>query len=480
MSLVSEFGRKSVQQHIFLPSTPLGELLITNAHDVDSLADNTVTLGDTVYILSPVTGEYVPYTTLQAKPANSDGSITAPLQTAEAIMRILKRYGGCPVPIQIRSYTCDAPGKSPEAWTALMHVRLAQFNQASFANLTANGPDANDGTPSTTVSFRHQGIDFLDKSVAGYYERTTPVTQDAFSLVYADSPGCGDCSGGATDGCQILVGVWVGQMQISTDGGATWAAAASPPSIAGGGWLVEHNGRVVLATGTTISYADDPNGSWVAANMPAGVSSLGRMASNGDKIFAIYNTNGVLYSDDNGQNFAVAMSAGTISAEVFNDISADGSVVGIAAANNDFVISTDNGAVWALKAGPGAATDDHMAVAVANWNLESEQAAVIYLVNDDGTDRVVYKSGDEGDNWTAVYTNAGATSATKRAFLGTAMDGWVVYYHDSGDGTTAKSVSGGSSMFDISNTNVDITQQQAFANCPHDPNAVFVIGNQPI
>lgn len=467
----------AAQGYVFLPGpTPLGTMLLTEAHDVSSLDDNSITRGDTVYVRDSSTGKYKVFTQLDARPSNSSGAIEAPLKTADAMLLMSRRFSNCPIPMQVRYYECDFPGKNPASWTKCLHVDHMEWSNKSFTNLTAQGTNNDDAVPTTTVNFNFALIEFLDKSQPGFYQHAGP-TQTPYGVIYTGAPGCGDCAGLPTEGCEEIYGIWTSVLQSSNDGGATWANVATGVTLTTGGSLTFHAGRLVMSDGADIYYSDEPDGgasAWQQGSLPAGVTKIGRMASSSEGIFAIYNDTGILRSRDNAASWQIVAGEGVITAEDLRSISADGTAILAVGDNRAGVLSLESGDAgsWSLITLPGAATDDAFGVNVAQWSNRNGQAVKLYVAMDDGVDRVVHQSNDQGVSWTEKITFAGDTG-TYITSIQSALHGSVIYVHNKSE--TWKSIGGGDSFFDISNTDVVSTTGAYLALCPHDPNEAFVI-----
>lgn len=473
-------SKNSIRNFIFLPAPdPLGSLVVSKAHDIDSLNDNSRTRGDTVYVNDPTTGQYEPFTNLKARPTQSDGGIAAPIQTAANLQSLATLYPDCPIPLQIRSYLCDNPGSQPDNWTEIIHLDHVLFGQESFTNLTAQGIDQDDNTPLVTIQFVYDRKRTVTQATPGYYTWDGTTGDHTQSLTYHGSPGCGDCEGQPKAGCETLYAGKTDGIIYSNDGGATWATLTTGVAISTHCYLVSHAGRLIFAHSNEIYYSDDPQGgaaAWQQATLPITPTTVRRLASNGTYVYAQYNGSGIMRSRDNGSTWEIVASAGDLTSETIRCLSADGSVIMAGHDNQAITYSTDDGDVgsWTLIAGPGAATDDYFGGAVAQWSDRNRAAVVMFIVNDDGTDRVLYRSEDYGTTWAEKLTLAGATGSNE-AWVRTALHGWIVWLTNAGE--TYMSVGGGDTFLDVSNSSYVAGGNDAFAVCPHDLSKLFIVNN---
>jgi len=462
--------------YIFIPPEPLGAMLLSKATDLTGLTDQARQRGSTVYSRNPSTGAKELFTRLEADPVDSTGTIQLPLDTARALYRLAKRFPDCPVPIQLRYYDCEFPGNRPHAWTEIYHLDHGLFGDASFSNLTAQGPDVNDAVPTLSIDVVHAGVEIIDQSPPVFYRRA--VNEPPWDVEYAGSPGCGDCEGSPQLGCETLYAVFDDTLTVSTDGGVTFNSVTTGITFSAGGFLTVAGGRLIVTNKTLMYYSDDPTGgapAWSEATLPAGVTTIGRLAASGEYVYVIFDSNGVLRSADNGSTWDVVTDDGAITAEVMGHISADGSVVFVAGANTTGLISTDNGesGTWTEVALPGAATLDAAGCHAAQWSERSEKAVLLFVSMQAAGDRIVSRSPDYGVTWSVRLTLSGSTG-TDITSIESALHGYIVYVHDKND--TYKSVDSGYSFLDISNPEVTFAQPTFMDLCPHDPNQLIVIG----
>lgn len=477
-------SRNARHNSVWLPAPgPLDCLLVTECAELGDIVDNSIQLGESVFCRNPNTGEYELYTKLDARPEDSTGSIDVPINSAEFIEKL--RRQGCPVPLQIRSYTCDSPGKNINGWDAVIHLRNVVFAAQTLSSLTS-ALENDDAVPTTSIDFEFANFETIDKTLPGYNQITGSTIQP-IDVEYCDSPSCGACDGLVSDGCQRLYALYyntVGTalvLETSADAGVTWTDITPSPALTGVPTdILCLNGRLFIAVGTTIYYNDTPTdtGTWVLSTMPAGIAtSVGPMAAGNRDLFAIYDDSGILRSQDLGTEWEIVSEDGDLTAETQNDIDVSGSVVFTGGDNNTFLLSQDNGDpnTYQLKSNSLAAgTDDTVNVDAEKWNIAEDRSAVLYAYTDDATDRKVYKSEDMGTTWALKYTNGGAAGAGD-ADIVSGLDSWVVYLHD--DTTTLKSIDGGCTWFDISSSSVatPTTGSTQFNLCPADIDTTFVI-----
>lgn len=469
--------KQSKNGYVFIPAIPLGPMLLSRATDITGLNDNSIVRGETVYARSPDTGNLEVFTQLEGTPTNSDATLTVPLATARALARLRKLYPDCPIPFQVRYYDCDAPGKEPNNWTELIHASHTLFDTASYNNLTAQGPNVADAVPEMSLNLNVNDVTWVQKATQpGWYKDDGD--EAAYDVVYGGGPGCGDCEGQPFSGCETIYALYATALKGSTNSGVSFSTLTTGITFTAGGALVMKAGRLIVNDGALMYYSDDPDGgasAWSQASLPAGVVTLGRMAANDQYVFALSGTSGVLRSSDNGSTWEWVVATGSITAEQTTDIDADGSVVFVGAANGDGIISLDNGEAgsWSAVTLPGGATDDSYGVHVAQWSNRNRKAVVLYVAMDDATDRVVYRSTDHGDNWSAALTFLGGTKPSLTT-IESALWNCIIYVHH--DVETYKSVGGGDSFYNVSNSDVDDDQVSYMALCPFDVDELIVIG----
>lgn len=470
-------SRNAKNGYVFMPPSPLGAMLLSALHDVTDLTDSSRPQPEIVYARDSSTGKLVPFTQIDPVPTQSSATIQAPYASAQALRTYTLRYPDCPTAMQIRYYDCDAPGKNPHGWSDIIHVDHITFGNSSFSNLTAQGPNVDDAVPTVSVEATVWKIDELNRQTPGYFQRAA--VEPASDLLYVGAPGCGECEGLPTSGCERLYAIFDDGMYTSGNSGATWTLVTTGITFSTGGSLTQRAGRLVASNDTLIYYSDTPLGGasgWSQATLPTAVAvtSIGRMAASDTYLFAIANSSGILRSADNGATWDWVSEPAAITNQAQHDISADGEAVFTCGASDDGLLSLDNGDVgsWSLVTQPGT-TDTGRGCHVAQWSERSERAVVLFVSIDDGTSRDVYRSTDHGETWSEVLA-LNAHGGTHLTSIRSALHGWVVYVND--EELTYKSVGGGDSFFEISNSSVPAGMASIMALCPYDPNAVFVIG----
>jgi hypothetical protein len=480
----TELQRENVNNYVFLPATPLDDMLLSNftCGDADTISDNTQQPETYAYCHNPYTGQYEIYATYRAKPEPSEYPLMAPTDKAHYLEELAR--WNCPFPVQIRGY-CASPASNMNGWSGLLHLRRSKLNTGQIANPTAQGPDKDPGTSMLTRNVQYAGPWLWGQwKQPGVY--ALPDTETAVAVIYADSPSCGVCDGRLSDGCQVIfilgdiTASGLASLYYSTNGGTSFSAIVLAGAIAAETDprdIIEFNGRLVMTIDDTIYYNSTPTSgaTWVEATITASVAltTTGKLAKSGGYVYAIFNTAGVLRSADGVVWEEVT--AG-ISGEAQTDISAAGDVVVTAGANDSIQISTSQGAknTWeSLATGPGAATDDAADVSVALRDATLPKSAVIFLAQVTGAITTIYKSNDLGVTWSTEKTIATVEAAMQ---LEAVVDGdwiWANY-----DAVTIKNHNRGNDLEwgDVSNPTVG-SNGTVFAVCPHNPNIAFVATN---
>lgn len=219
-------------------------------------------------------------------------------------------------------------------------------------------------------------------------------------------------------------------VQITTDGGDTWAAAAADPfsvsehAAFGVGFYVGENtirwlvGRLTVDAGNPaeIAYSDDSGVSWTSVNVGStngqffeGQGSI--YVAGPNDIWAVTD-GGFIYKSDNGGLTWTVQSPGDITVQALWGVAfapgsrLNGYVVGAA---NAMARTIDGGITWSLLTGPAAEA------AVVARTLAVVDSNTLFVGYADGT---LYRSNDAGATWTQQsFTGTGLGSVQAIMFV---------------------------------------------------------------
>lgn len=265
----------------------------------------------------------------------------------------------------------------------------------------------------------------------------------------------------------------------TSDFGANWEATAGDPFEGNRNCLdiitiptnTDVGYRVIVAGGADpghhaeISYSDDEGATWTDVEVgEMNNQAVNALALDGEgRLWAVCSTGHIHRSDDAGDSWTLVDSAAA-SDEDLNDIiwldEHNGMAVG---ANNTVVVTTNGGTTWGNETGPSAGNTLN-AVGV-------NYAGHYYVV---AADDVVYRSADDGENWSTVKDFNGGGDVIHIDFEDDMLYGaWIVRNDSDGDGHVYRSIDGGVSW----NEEDEVSNSGFQAVWAVDMNECYVVGD---
>ena len=281
-------------------------------------------------------------------------------------------------------------------------------------------------------------------------------TNDLNAVSFCDSASCDDFGNLQTLGCQTGYAVSDGttaKIVKFTNGGSTITSVSSPFTDADNN-IVDvkcEEDTVIVINGTVPGYAYswDATATWGTVSTDVLLNKAYMLG--GNKIWFVGQGGYIYYSSNRGAS-VTAQSEGAVTTQSLNDISAADSLnLYVVGDNNAFLYTSDGGDIWVAKTGPnpsGFPNDLYKVLAIPGTD--------IVLVGDETGN--VYRSEDNGDNWTTVFTSATATAGGVRGLVAcdcnvilmAANDEDPYFYSGSTvDGIVYQSIDGGNSWFAV-------------------------------
>jgi len=364
---------------------------------------------------------------------------------------ILDKLGGCGASLYINLAACGKRGvwgTYDRSWVLPNFLRTGR----SFAGLAARETDSEIvGTYNLQSSYGF----IANKIVFG---RKTTTEAGALNDVWGN-PGytcIGDC-GSKTNAGQYLVapadsvGGATANIQLSTDGGATWAAAAADPFAAASNAMsgtifdVGTTRRILVSMEGTggavqgmVAYSDDWGVSWTTVNI--GGAAAGHGATRGGGLFALDMNHiwlagaaGYIYFSEDGGASWVVQDAGLVTAGDYTQVHFVDKSNGMAVAAAGAVAITHNGGeTWTAGGVVGAFVLNCVSVIDANRAWVGSAGGNIYY------------TGDGGTTWTirTGWVGAGVGAVTDIHFVNDHV-GWMLSNTAAPIGTLFRTINGG-------------------------------------
>lgn len=293
--------------------------------------------------------------------------------------------------------------------------------------------------------------------------QTTSETKDLLD-VYTYSPL--DCENGIQAGDKVAASadasIYTGNIQLTANGGADWAAAAADPFATGKAAMVvrafalsETVTRLLAvkeAEGGTqgkVAYSDDDGATWTTANL--GGATAGHGAKKAGALFVLNQGNiwlnsiggTIWYSEDGGASWTAQIS-GDVTAEAGLCIAFVDSSNGMAGFENDVILYTsDGGVTWTETTSNTGSGDDIQTISPAGdfWWVGTSGGRAYYS-------RLLY--GVPGVTWTErSVTGSGAGNIPAIQFANELI-GYMIKNSASPVGTIMVTINGGYSWKSLS------------------------------
>ncbi len=274
----------------------------------------------------------------------------------------------------------------------------------TYSQMAARTPDNNEESMASVP------LTFLSQTVlvrlAGRRLPTTE-TEDVLCLGFVEDERCADDTGPRVSRCQYgAAGAAAAagakaNVLLTSDGGATWVAAAADPFNADEDissvvyvQMSQSARRILVACGTTAAaapakaaYSDDGGATWTTVNVGATNAEFinGLFALDYVHIWALSNLGRIYFSDDSGATWTVQEGA-VITVTGYLDMDAIDPDYAVAVGEANVIAYTSNGgSVWSAVTGPSVG-DDLTSVAMATkarWFVGTD-AGELWVTEDAG------------------------------------------------------------------------------------------------
>lgn len=278
-------------------------------------------------------------------------------------------------------------------------------------------------------------------------------TNDINGVAFCDDPSCDSYGNFSGIGCQVGYLVTDGPTAVvlkTTNGGGAWTSLSNPFTNVNDnlGHVACKDDVVIIANAVTPSYVYswDAGDSFTEITTPTTAITRIFMLSS-TKIWMAGYGGYIYYSDDRGASIS-EQTTGDVTAENLNDISAKNALTLYAVGDdNAFLRTTDGGTIWTAVTGPAAAifpNDLYRVTAVPGTDI-------VFIGDEQGN---VYRSEDNGDNWTTVLSDStmiggvyGIVAPNCEIVVVIGNDQDPYWYSGSGvDGVMFQSIDGGNSF----------------------------------
>lgn len=217
-----------------------------------------------------------------------------------------------------------------------------------------------------------------------------------------------DCEAGVVPGDKVLAGAdgsgYTGNVQATTDAGATWAALAADPFATGkvvqsivafpiSDTVTRFLAAQMFVNGTQglVAYSDDNGASWSTANV--GGATAGHGAVDSGALFALdqshiwlASSKGYIYFSSDGGITWTAQTSGSLSAVDLHAVSFIDENSGMAVGASDIVLfSSDGGTTWELATVTGSSDILNCVAPSGNFWWVGTAGGDLYYTRDSGT-----------------------------------------------------------------------------------------------
>lgn len=398
--------------------------------------------------------QYVQIGSAKTAPSNITTTLTSVMEkTANWLERFAEDF--CPFVLHYTQSKCGSKGVMGN-WERVFSIMVDAVTDDVISNL-AMREGGNPTTRAFSITARAGRVDSRELTIG----RQTTTEAEALNDIWACDKRCvGPCGDeiGLGDHLQAAadaVAAGTANVQTTTNGGSTWAAAATDPFAADENimagvcfpadkdtirWLVVRDGDAAALL--EVAYSDDSGATWTnvtvgSTNDEAGTGPQCLFALDSEHIWLVTDDGNVFFSSDGGLTWTDQGASSASGGNALQAIHFVNAFIGYAVGASDTVITTENGGdTWtAATATGGGNTLNTVQV------FESGQRVI---VGDNGGD--VYVSFDGTTTWSALpagrFAGAGVGEVQCMHFS-TDLTGLMVADNATPVGTVYHTVDGG-------------------------------------